>query len=113
MTRDPQLIVLSGREKRINKIIDRGYILPGELNDYPELMGVIPILGSIAAAIPTGITMIGDILDKIRGKNDTSDLLQAQMIQQQQQAAQFNKIMLTAGVGIAAIMMFSIVTRKK
>lgn len=113
MQKDPQLVVLSGRQKSQMRIIERGYMLPAETNDYPELLGVVPVLGAIAAALPSGITLISDIWDKIQGKDDASALIQAQMLQQQQQAAQFNKIALAAGVGVAALMIFVIVTQRK
>jgi hypothetical protein len=113
MMQDAKLVVLSGRQKKQQRIIERGYMLPAETGDNPELLGVVPILGAVAAALPSGITLISDIWDKISGKGDTSELIQAQMIQQQQQAAQFNKIMLVAGVGVAAIMMFAIISQRK
>lgn len=109
MYNDAKLVVLSGKEKRQQKIIDRGYMLPAEAGSNPELLGAIPIIGSIAS----GIDFITGLWDKITDGSDTDDLIKAQMLQQQQQAAQFNKIMIFAGVGIAGVMVISLMTSKK
>lgn len=112
--RDPRLVVLSGREKRMQSIIDRGYLKPGEAEDYPELMGILPIIGAIAAALPAGITVVKDIWSSITGgsSDDTSSILQQQILLQQEQSAQMQKILIYGGLGLGAVLVLTMVMKK-
>ncbi len=110
--RDPRLIVLSGREKKMQSIINRGYLKPGELNDYPELMGILPVIGAIAAALPAGISIVKDIFSSITGGKDDSSIIEQQIILQQQQAAETQKLLIYGGLGLGAILVLTMVMKK-
>lgn len=113
--RDPRLVVLRGRDRRIQAIIDRGYLKPGEAEDYPELMGILPVIGAIAAALPAGITVVKDIWSSITGgdKDDSSSVLQQQMLLQQQQSAQMQKILIYGGLGLGAVLVLTMVMKNR
>lgn len=113
--RDPRLVVLRGRDRRVEEIIERGYLKPGEVEDYPELMGVLPIIGAIAAALPAGITVVKDIWSSITGgnKDDSSSIIQQQILLQQQQSAQMQKILIYGGLGLGAILVLTMVMKNR
>jgi len=110
----PRLVVMSGREKKKQVIIERGYITPAEVEDYPELMGILPVIGAIAAALPAGITVVKDIWSSITGggKDESSSLIQQQMLLQQQQAAETQKILIYGGLGLGAVLIVTMMMNR-
>lgn len=104
----------SGRQVRLVRIIERGYMTPAESNNYPELMGIIPIIGAIAAAVPAIATGIGGLIKTWNEGKQTS--AQNTILQQQLQleAARSEQMKTLLMIGVpAAIVLVLILSRRK
>lgn len=110
-----KLATLSGEKRaRMYRIIQRGYMTPAEAERNPELMGVIPIIGALATAVPAIATGIGGLISSWSGAKSTEaqNKILAQQIAIESQKAEQLKTALMFGLPAALILVF-ILTRKK
>lgn len=108
----PTLATLQGysSDSAVEKIVSKGFMTPAEGNAHPELMGILPIIGAVAASLP----LVGGLLDSWTGAKDreAQNKILAQQIAIESKKAEAMKTALMIGIPGVLVLAF-ILTRKK
>lgn len=102
------------RNQEIHYLINRGYMTKEEASKYPELMGIIPIIAAVGAAIPAITTGVGGLLKTWSGVKSTEaqNKILAQQIAIESKKADQLKMGLMFGIP-AALVLAVILSRRK
>lgn len=105
----------SPREMQMATVLKRGYMTVGESIKYPELMGILPIIGAIAAAVPAVAAGVGGLIKTVSGVKSTEaqNKILAQQIAIESKKADQLKIGLMFGIPAALILVFLLTRGKK